>query len=233
MLELWRSKLGSCPRRRGRSNQAPELQSLAPIMKRPSASLLADSPQVRGRFLAQSPADNKRRRQRQVMRNRRKPAAAAGSKVVKKQRKPAAVDNRPGSRHRLFPCCGKRKVFCRCDYTELHDTVDQDALDDFMNYLGNANLLTIKDTVDTGFFLSTVDITQLSMSMAFRYCLVFRRFSNHSTWAALMPCIRSARVNWNGIHKALQNIIDSGEKMFGGLFYPATVRRYRTLPERR
>ena len=202
-------------------------------MKRPSASLLADSPQVRGRFLAQSPADNKRRRQRQLMRNRRKRAAAAGSEVVKKQRKPAAVDNRPGSRHRLFPCCGKRKALCRCDYTELHDTVDQDALDDFMNYLGNANLLTIKDTVDTGFFLSTVDITQLSMSMAFRYCLVFRRFNNHCTWCALMPYITSAQVNFHGIRKALQRIIDADEKIFGGLFYPATLRKYKMLPERR
>ena len=64
-----------------------------------------------------------------------------------------------------------------------------------------------------------------------RYCLVFRRYSNHSTWAALMPCIRSARVNWNGIRKALQNIIDSDEKMFGGLFYPATLRKYRMHPQ--
>ena len=104
---------------------------------------------------------------------------------------------------------------------------------DFMNYLGSADLLTIKDTVDTGFFLSTVDILHLSMSMAFRYCLVFRRFSNHSTWCALMPYITSTQVNWHGIRKALQRIIDADEKMFGGLFYPATLRNYRMLPERR
>ena len=243
MLELWRSKLGSCPRRRGRSNQAPELQSLAPIMKRPSASImkkpaavacpLADPPQVRRRFIAHSPADNRGRRQRQLMRLRRKPAAAACSKVLKRRTKRAAVDNRAGSRHRLYPCCGKRKVSCRCDYTQLHDTVNQGALLDFINYLDTADLLTMNDTVDTGVFLSSVDIQEFSMSMAFRYCLVFRRFNKHSTWSALMPCITSARVDWQGIRKALQHIIDSDEKMFGGLFYPATLRRYRMLPQRR
>ena len=71
------------------------------------------------------------------------------------------------------------------------------------------------------------------MRMAFRYCLAFRRFSNRSTWSALKPSITSSRVNWKGIRKALQHIVDSDEKMFGGLFYPATLRKYRMLPERR
>ena len=201
------------------------------IMKKPAA--VACTSQVRQRFIAHSSADNRRRYKRNQMRLKRKPAAAASSKVRKKISKYAAVDERAGSRHRLYPCCGKRKALCTCDYTQLHDTLNHDALRDLINYLSTADLLTVKDTVDSGVFLSSVDIQHLSMSMAFRYCLVFRRFSNHSTWAALMPCIRSARVNWNGIRKALQNIIDSDEKMFGGLFYPATLRKYRMLPERR
>ena len=36
-----------------------------------------------------------------------------------------------------------------------------------------------------------------------------------------------------GIPKALQQIRGSGEKMFGCLFYPATLRKYRMLPQRR
>ena len=116
---------------------------------------------------------------------------------------------------------------------QLRDTLNQDALLDLMNYFSTANLLTIKDTVDTGAFLSSVDTQHLSMSMAFRYCLVFRRFSKLSTWSALMPCITSAQVNWQRIRKALQHIIDSDEKMFGGLFYPATLKRCRKLHQRR
>ena len=87
-------------------------------------------------------------------------------------------------------------------------------------------------TVDAGAFLSSVDIQHLPMSMAFRYCLVFRRYSNPSTWSALMPCITSAQVNWQRIHRALQRIIDSEEKLSGGLFYPATLKKYRMLPQR-
>ena len=102
-----------------------------------------------------------------------------------------------------------------------------------MKYFSNANLLTIKDTVDTGAFLSSVDTQHLSMSMAFRYCLVFRRFSKLSTWSVLMPCITSPRVDWKRIREALQHIIDSNETIFGSFFYPATLRKYRLLPERR
>ena len=109
----------------------------------------------------------------------------------------------------------------------------QDALLDLINYLGTAALLTMNGTVDTGVFLSSVDLQHLSMSMAFRYCLVFRRFNNHSNWSALMPFITSAKVIWQGMRKALQQIRGSGEKMFGGLFYPATLRKYRMLPQRR
>ena len=155
------------------------------------------------------------------------------TKVLKKGKQNAAVGHRVGSRHRLYPCCGKCKVSCRYNYTQLRDTSNQDAFLYFINYLGTATLLTMNDTVDTGVFLSSVDLQHLSMSMAFRYCLVFRRFNNHSTWSALMPFITSAQVNWQGIRKALQQIRGSGEKMFGGLFYPATLRRYRMLPQRR
>ena len=138
--------------------------------------------------------------------------------MLKKGKKHAAVDNRAGSRHRLYPCCGKRKASCRCNYTQLRDTLNQDALLDLMNYLSTANLLTIKDTVDTGAFLSSVDTQHLSMSMAFRYCLVFRRFSKLSTWSVLMPCITSPRVDWKRIREALQHIIDSNETTFGSFF---------------
>ena len=47
-----------------------------------------------------------------------------------------------------------------------------------------------------------------------------------------MPCITSAQVNWQRIRRAFQRIIDSDEKMFGGLFYPATLKKYRMLPQR-
>ena len=48
-----------------------------------------------------------------------------------------------------------------------------------------------------------------------------------------MPCITSPRVDWKRIREALQHIIDSNETIFGSFFYPATLNKYRLLPERR
>ena len=204
-------------------------------MKRPAGRVMKRVDcQVADRFIAGTSADNKRRRQRELMRVRRKAAAKAISvtlqslrKVRAKGKKNDPLNDRVGSRHRIYPCCGKRKALCRCNYTPLRDTLNRDAFRDFIKYLHTAILLTIHGTVDTGPFLSSVNMQHLSTARAFRYCLVFRRFSHHLTWAALMPCITSEQVNWNGIRKALQHITDSDEKLFGGMFYPATLRRYR------
>ena len=62
---------------------------------------------------------------------------------------------RDGSRHRIYPCCQRRRAQCCCD-GEVEEYIDQAELAVFEKSLGSAELLKVSDTSDCGAAVSLV-----------------------------------------------------------------------------
>lgn len=98
----------------------------------------------RSRFMAVAPADEQRRYQREWQRVSR----SAG--VAREE------DGRPGSRHKKYPCCFKRRDQCTCDWQPVEKHIKRNEMDAFLSCVSKAALLKIEDTADVGPILHTL-----------------------------------------------------------------------------
>ena len=139
------------------------------VMGRPSGTVGQD------RFLSSTPTDRFRRYQRDYQRATRA-AADAPSRPV---------DSREGSRHRQYPCCGRRRCQCKCNWTDIEKAICPEAWDSFTSSVRSGSLLKLADTQDCGpamvEFRGISDFAQL-----WALCLMFRYFSHCPTWRALV-----------------------------------------------
>ena len=153
---------------------------------------------------------------------------------------PAEV--RPGNRHKAFPCCGRRREQCTCDYSLVKRCLAKREFSDLVKSLQRAALLTIKDTSDTGYFVRTFckrvpgrtfcvgphEVVRNASFKNFVYrCIVFRRYSSPSTWSSLqdaIPC--SGRPKWGMLKTRISRICSSGH-LFGGKFRPAILKHFK------
>ena len=206
-----------------------------------------------GRFLSSDDGSVKRRYWRNYRRESRscsgvikkRPSAACGvSQALKRpaasacgvsQAPAAGTDDRTGSRHRFYPCCGKRRNQCSCDWTWYRSRLREGRLREFLKTVASSELLRGSDTADTGWFLARVacptssasSLQEASLARFWWACIAFRRFSNPDTWEAMERAVLRAPPNWEGVRAALQERADAGETLFGGRFYPSVLKRYR------
>lgn len=82
-------------------------------------------------------------------------AACPRSSLARGVKRPAGEDERSRSRHRMYPCCGKRRSKCVCDFTSIEKRLRKLEWARFVHQLKSARLLTARDTADVGWFLST------------------------------------------------------------------------------
>jgi hypothetical protein len=136
-------------------------------------------------------------------------------------------DTRSGSRHKVYPCCGKRRAQCVCDWTAIEHRLDPVALSAFVASVGRAGLLKVADTHDTNSFLEK-HRNEPCLVRFLTLAVAYRRFNRPATWDAIEPCFATHRVNWKQLEKTLSTLFDSGAPVFGGVFYAPTLRRFST-----
>jgi hypothetical protein len=151
---------------------------------------------------------------------------AMAKRVVKAQ-----IDKRVGSRHRLYPCCGKRRAYCKCDWGWYRRNIKAKEQNKFWGIISNAELLRGTDTADMGYFLEEVAcplLVDAPLAMFLKACLVFRRFSRVDTWKIIQEEILKPKTDWVKVNKALRKRVEHNEPLFGGTCYPTVLRAYRT-----
>lgn len=140
---------------------------------------------------------------------------------------------RSKSRHRLYPCCGRRRAQCVCDFSAVARRVQKDALKTFKEQLKDSRLLTARDTADVGWFLARYKWNpgQMPLWRYFFLRLAFRRFNRVSTWEQLAPSFSpQGEPDYEGIAAKLTDMKKRGETIFGGAFFPPTLKQYRFEP---
>ena len=108
------------------------------------------------RFLNQDDKHVVGRQKRELMAKMRERRRATGT-VLKK---PVAVRPvpRPGNRHRRYPCCGRRKERCACDWSGVEARLDPAAWDMFLGRLQRAELKFAGASVDQHDYISILFI---------------------------------------------------------------------------
>jgi hypothetical protein len=109
--------------------------------------------------------------------------------------------------------------------------MDRQAVAEFATTLLSAGLLRATDTADTGHFLRMhqQDSTMFDLTNFIMLCIAFRRFGCVETWDAMRATVwlqRTGPPNWPALSAVLVHLFDSGRRVFGGLYYPATLRKY-------
>lgn len=124
----------------------------------------------KGRFLSEGPTEEWRRYQRQYMRE--------GAHRTDER-------DRAGSRHVYYPCCGKRRAQCKCDWSSIEGRLEQDQ---WINFAGTFDhqLLTLNDTQDCGpLRRELADAGIENGGRLWAICCMVRYFSNPSLWEQL------------------------------------------------
>jgi len=148
---------------------------------------------------------------------------------------PGGVDARQGSRHRLYPCCGKRKQSCTCVWNDLEARIRPGPWKQFEQSVAKCDLLTGRDTSDTGYFLNLYSgaASDVPLPAFWFMCVVYRRYSDPEMWEQLQGAISEADGQspaWGEVQRALQKRIDEGKPIFGGKLYPSSLKMYRLSP---
>jgi len=153
--------------------------------------------------MSSTPADEVRRYQRVYQRGRR---AAINAPTRE-------VDVRPGSRHRLYPCCGFRRAQCKCDWSGIEKSVVKKAWKSFESSVAGGTLLKLADTQDCGPGLQEFQHVK-RLDQLWALCVMYRYFSNTHTWEALVAggavTIRPSKPNESPVNEAAAAIVLSG-----------------------
>ena len=194
-----------------------------------------------GRFINQDPKNVVGRQKRHLMGKMRELRRAKTKKRVLK--KPVAVRPvpRPGNRHRRYPCCGRRKERCACDWSEVEARLDSAAWGAFRCRLEQAELKYARDTSDVGVMLGMwtqagsalhcvlveepPDCQSDYVNFMFRV-FVLRRY-RLEVWQRLVPAIPPIGTpTWPAIRSALKSLFRQDKKVFPHQFRATTLREY-------
>ena len=148
------------------------------------------------------------------------------------ERRAQSHDSRTGSRHKWYPCWGRRRAQCVCDWTDIERSSDPVAISEFVANVGRAGLLKVADTHDTNSFLQK-HMSEPCLVRFLTLSVAFRRFNRPATWDAIAPCFATSRIKWSQLGETLRTLFASGAPVFGGVFYPPTLRKFSTDGGRR
>lgn len=158
---------------------------------------------VGSRFMSTSPADEFRRYQRVYQRTRRSANDAAAREV----------DSRPGSRHRLYPCCRLRRAQCKCDWNGIEKAVVKKSWQSFQSSIAGGTLLKLADTQDCGPGMRELQAV-VRLDQLWALCMMYRYFSHAPTWAALVAGgavkITPSRPHESPVHEAAAALVLTG-----------------------
>ena len=171
------------------------------------------------------------------------------TKTVKRVlKKPAAVTvrpvpRRPGNRHRRYPCCGRRKERCGCDWSAIEARLDSAAWRAFRRRLEQAELKYARDTSDVGVMLGMwmrngahalhcVLVQEPGFAsdyVNFMFRLFVLRRYRMDVWQRLVPAIPPiGEPKWSAIHGVFKSLFhhEKKPKVFPHNFRATTLREY-------
>jgi len=162
--------------------------------------------------------------------------------IGKVKRRPSAGGGVPShsirtkSRHRLYPCCGKRKDRCQCDFGGAAKMCNASALREFKVYLTSASLLTVADTTDASYFTELYspgcERDGVTLERLWFLAAAFRHVNRVTTWEAVKDHFATRGTpDWSAVLSALRTLKASGVPLASGVFYPAQLKEYRWSPK--
>ena len=141
---------------------------------------------------------------------------------------PLAKQKRTGNRSGQLPCCGKRPERCNCwskenateEDGQIVAMLDTKVLRKMKARIGNANILTYKDTADMPHFRRSYPPNHRApMHYKWGIAMLWRCFSNPHLWSCLKKCgaITSAREpTWHTVEKVLTEYEAASTPSHGG-----------------
>ena len=164
------------------------------------------------RFLDSSNAARKRRRMRLCMRKQEQ----------------HREDEQTSRRTNQLPCCGRERRYCKCA-REVEYMINGMALDKLADQACHRNKLTKMDPQDMNFILRALHQSKLSIHGFLFHSVLFRMYSRESTYRALGEYAGAAQPgknepDWLGMEAALAKLYAESDPVWGGMFYPATLR---------
>ena len=94
-----------------------------------------------------------------------------------------------------------------------------------------STLLRASDAADIWYFVSQYGngaaCPSTKLSHFLTVCLAFTHFSSISTWEAIEDAFSTPEPRWSDIKTKLAEAVRTRQKIFGGLFYGRTLRRYK------
>ena len=172
------------------------------------------------KFLHDTPEDARRRRERKRRRDapREPKRAKTGAKATSHKRK-------------RLPCCGKERRHCACD-AEVGSMLKGRAVDALVRDIMSTDVLTARDPKDMAYILEKLRGQSMTPHRFMFHVVLFRMYSKDSTYDVLSKHVGACQPgrqspDWTGMTKALASLYRAPEAVWGGMFYPATLRSVR------
>jgi len=120
--------------------------------------------------------------------------------------------------------------------------IDIDAIDELAEEAFQRTMLTKKDPRDMNFILPLLEDTSMPIDSFLFHSALFRMYSKVETYETLSPFaspsrLRTTEPDWQAMEGALAELYGGPEAVWGGMFYPATLRavkgengRWKKLP---
>ena len=150
-------------------------------------------------------------------------------RLYMRARKGRRQDDRTNRRTKLLPCCGRERRYCKC-YLQVEHMINSMAVEKLGDNAYKRDLLTKKDPKDMSFILRALHRSRFSIHKFLFHSVLFRMYSKESTYTALrkhasapQPGIREP--DWAGMEVELANLYAGSDPVWGGMFYPATLRK--------
>ena len=107
--------------------------------------------------------------------------------------------------------------------------IDRSAVNKLSADILKRDMLTSKDPKDMAFILPELDGAHLSIHNFIFRAALFRMYSKQSTYLALCKHVGAPQPNkkdpdWKSMEKALASLYAGPEPVWGGMFYPATLK---------
>ena len=159
-------------------------------------------------------------------------SACKGESIGKKKE-----DERTSRRTKRLPCCGRERRYCKCAQ-EVEHLFNDVACDMLAAQAYQRNLLTKLDPQDMSFILRALHQSKLPIPGFLFHSVLFRMYSKESTYRALSEYAGAAQPgkdepNWPGMEAALAKLYAGSDAVWGGMFYPATLRAAKDKTGRR
>ena len=169
------------------------------------------------RFLDGSPKALRRRYERQRRR------AACPDKY-----KPRARARQNSSRRTRLPCCGLERRSCNCAQDVSH-LFDVRALKQMFAAIRQSSVRTVRDPKDMAFIITELNGSRMSLRSLLFQAILFRMHSNPAVYLVLAQHVRASSPDdappWCFLEQELRGLYRNGDSVWGGMFYPSTLRR--------